>query len=96
MSFARRNRLVLYVKKDQIILRQRGLRYLPGENVRLGRDHSLNARIPGRVLYEWDPIAQRRIVHVKVPAGAVAGAGSAGLARSPEECVDISGLVNVQ
>ncbi len=34
-----------------IIVRQRGTRFHPGENVYMGRDHTLHARIDGRVLF---------------------------------------------
>ena len=34
-----------------IIIRQRGTQYHAGANVRMGRDHTLYARIPGQVQY---------------------------------------------
>jgi len=34
-----------------IILRQRGTKYLPGENVGLGKDHTIFALIEGRVAF---------------------------------------------
>jgi large subunit ribosomal protein L27 len=39
------------VTGGSIIVRQRGTRYKPGENVGLGKDDTLFAKIPGRV--EW-------------------------------------------
>ena len=39
------------VTGGSIIVRQRGTRYKPGENVGIGKDDTLFANIPGRV--EW-------------------------------------------
>ena len=39
------------VNAGQIIVRQRGTRVHPGENVGMGRDHTLYARISGQVQY---------------------------------------------
>ena len=39
------------VNAGQIIIRQRGTRVHPGENVGMGRDHTLYARIAGQVQY---------------------------------------------
>ena len=39
------------VNAGQIIVRQRGTRVHPGENVGMGRDHTLYARIAGQVQY---------------------------------------------
>jgi large subunit ribosomal protein L27 len=35
-----------------IIIRQRGTRYKPGENVGLGKDHTIYALIEGRVVFQ--------------------------------------------
>jgi large subunit ribosomal protein L27 len=40
------------VTAGTIIVRQRGTRIHPGENVGLGRDHTLYALIDGRVIFE--------------------------------------------
>ena len=40
------------VKSGNIIVRQRGTRVHPGENVGMGRDHTLFALAPGRVKFE--------------------------------------------
>ena len=37
------------VSGGSILVRQRGTRFKPGENVGLGRDHTLFARVTGRV-----------------------------------------------
>jgi large subunit ribosomal protein L27 len=39
------------VNAGQILVRQRGTRVHPGENVGMGRDHTLYARIAGQVYY---------------------------------------------
>jgi large subunit ribosomal protein L27 len=39
------------VKAGNIILRQRGTKYHPGENVGLGRDYTIFALIPGTVRF---------------------------------------------
>lgn len=40
------------VRAGNILIRQRGTRVLPGNNVGLGRDHTLFALIDGSVKYE--------------------------------------------
>ncbi|HEX4929014.1 MAG TPA: 50S ribosomal protein L27 [Burkholderiales bacterium] len=39
------------VNAGQILVRQRGTRVHPGENVGMGRDHTLYARVAGHVEY---------------------------------------------
>ena len=39
------------VNPGQILVRQRGTRVHPGENVGIGRDHTLYARVAGQVQY---------------------------------------------
>ncbi len=43
-----------------IIVRQRGTRIHPGNNVGLGRDHTLFALIDGKVKFEFAPGAKKR------------------------------------
>jgi len=38
-----------YAKAGNIIVRQRGTKYHPGENVYMGRDHTLHAKVEGHV-----------------------------------------------
>lgn len=45
-----------------IIIRQRGTKYHPGENVGLGRDHTIFAKIGGLVVFKH--ISSRTIVNV--------------------------------
>lgn len=39
------------MKAGEILVRQRGTEWHPGENVRMGRDHTLYATVPGYVRY---------------------------------------------
>ncbi len=57
------------VVAGNIILRQRGTKWKPGQNVGLGRDHTIFALIDGRVLFQRK--ADDR-VHVSVQAEAKA------------------------
>jgi large subunit ribosomal protein L27 len=41
-----------YVIPGNILVRQRGTRIKPGENVGMGRDHTLFSTVEGTVLYE--------------------------------------------
>ncbi|MBW0468983.1 hypothetical protein O181_008698 [Austropuccinia psidii MF-1] len=43
------------VEQGEIIVRQRGQRFHPGQNVFLGKDHTLHAAIPGFVKFYQDP-----------------------------------------
>ena len=54
-------------KPGNIILRQRGTRFHPGDNVGCGRDHTLFATAEGRVAFERKGEKNRRTVSV-VPA----------------------------
>ncbi|MDD4271937.1 MAG: 50S ribosomal protein L27 [Patescibacteria group bacterium] len=40
-----------YAKAGSIIIRQRGTKYRPGKNVRIGKDHTLFAGIAGLVKF---------------------------------------------
>lgn len=44
-----------------ILVRQRGTRIRPGNNVGLGRDFTLFAKITGQVKYEWAAKGKRRV-----------------------------------
>lgn len=49
------------VKSGNILVRQRGTQFKPGENVGLGRDHTLFATIGGYVKVEWDSKDKKRM-----------------------------------
>ncbi|MBI5417170.1 50S ribosomal protein L27 [Candidatus Poribacteria bacterium] len=40
------------VKAGNILVRQRGTRIYPGQNVGMGRDHTLFAKVDGKVTFE--------------------------------------------
>ncbi|MGX7576517.1 50S ribosomal protein L27 [Candidatus Vidania fulgoroideorum] len=40
-----------FVKKGNIIIRQRGTKFFPGENTLMGRDHTIFSKIFGRVSF---------------------------------------------
>lgn len=46
------------VRAGSILVRQRGTKYLPGENVGVGRDHTLYAMVDGTV--KWGPFSRER------------------------------------
>jgi large subunit ribosomal protein L27 len=49
------------VKSGNILVRQRGTQFKTGENVGLGRDHTIFATIEGVVKFEWDSKDKKRI-----------------------------------
>ncbi|MDW8470008.1 MAG: 50S ribosomal protein L27 [Burkholderiales bacterium] len=55
------------VNAGQILVRQRGTVIRAGDNVGVGRDHTLYARVAGRVVYSESGLYDRKIVSV-VPA----------------------------
>ncbi|MFK7866359.1 MAG: 50S ribosomal protein L27 [Alphaproteobacteria bacterium] len=54
------------VRAGNILVRQRGTKWYPGNNVGLGRDHTIFALIDGKV--EFSHTRERVFVHV-APAG---------------------------
>ncbi|MEC5385909.1 50S ribosomal protein L27 [Uliginosibacterium sp. H3] len=50
------------VAAGNIIVRQRGTEYHPGENVGIGKDHTLFALIEGRVQFQVKGALRRRTV----------------------------------
>ncbi len=47
-----------------ILVRQRGTQYHPGENVGIGTDHTLFAKADGRVTFTTKGVAQRTYISV--------------------------------
>lgn len=41
------------VKTGMIIVRQKGTKFHPGNNVRMGRDFTIYAMVPGTVKFSW-------------------------------------------
>ncbi|HVA67498.1 MAG TPA: 50S ribosomal protein L27 [Elusimicrobiota bacterium] len=44
-----------------VIVRQRGTRFLPGENVGRGKDDTLFAKVSGTVTFEWAHKDKKRV-----------------------------------
>ena len=59
----------------QILIRQRGTVVHPGVNVGIGRDHTLFARVAGKVEYSVKGAGNKKTVSI-VPASPVAGDAS--------------------
>ena len=49
------------VTSGSILIRQRGTRIKPGNNVGLGRDYTIFAMVDGEVKYEWAAKGRRRV-----------------------------------
>lgn len=49
------------VKAGMVIVRQRGTKFLPGENVGRGKDDTLFAKAAGTVQFEWAYKDKKRI-----------------------------------
>ena len=49
------------VRAGTIIIRQRGTRIKPGENVGCGKDYTLYATIDGYVKFEWHSKGRRQV-----------------------------------
>jgi large subunit ribosomal protein L27 len=58
-----------FAKPGSILIRQRGTKFFPGDNVGMGRDHTLFAKLGGIVKYTKKPDNKKRhVVHVILPA----------------------------
>jgi large subunit ribosomal protein L27 len=57
-----------FVRSGNILVRQRGTRIKPGENVGVGRDHTLFATTDGLVLYETIQEGRKRVSIVGLEA----------------------------
>ena len=55
------------VSAGSILIRQRGTRVHPGDNVGIGKDHTLFAKIEGHVVFGQKGSRQRHVVSI-VPA----------------------------
>ncbi len=52
------------VLAGNIIVRQRGTHFHPGENVGLGKDHTIFATVPGTVKFEVKGAARRKYISI--------------------------------
>ena len=57
------------ISAGSIIVRQRGTEFHPGDNVGMGKDHTLFAKVEGKVQFAIKGPAKRRVVSI-VPATA--------------------------
>lgn len=55
------------IPAGSIIIRQRGTQVHPGENVGIGKDHTLFAKISGKVNFSIKGVLKRKVVSV-IPA----------------------------
>lgn len=62
-----------FVIAGNIIVRQTGTKFHPGENVGCGKDHTLFALVDGTVVFEVKGIKQRKMVRI-IPSTAEAAA----------------------
>ena len=53
-----------YVKAGSIILRQRGTKMHPGSNVGIGKDHTLFAKVDGKVSFSTKGALNSKLVHI--------------------------------
>ena len=53
-----------FVKAGSIILRQRGTKMHPGENVGMGKDHTLFAKTDGKVNFTTKGALKRKLVNI--------------------------------
>ncbi|MEQ1662799.1 MAG: 50S ribosomal protein L27 [Thiobacillus sp.] len=58
------------VLAGNILVRQRGTQFHPGDNVGIGKDHTLFAKATGTVKFEVKGAARRRMVRIEPVAAA--------------------------
>lgn len=53
-----------HVNISNVLIKQRGTKFLPGDNVGRARDDTLYALIDGTVKFTKDPLKKKTIIHV--------------------------------
>ena len=53
------------VAAGNILVRQRGTQFHPGDNVGIGKDHTLFAKTEGTVIFEVKGAARRKMVRIE-------------------------------
>ncbi|WP_348673026.1 50S ribosomal protein L27 [uncultured Abyssibacter sp.] len=53
------------VSAGSIVVRQRGTRFRPGENAGVGKDHTVFAKVGGRVVFEVKGAEKRKYVRIE-------------------------------
>ena len=76
------------VVAGNIIIRQRGTKFLPGKNVGLGRDYTIFALVDGNVRFD----RSGRRVNVEPLASKSRGVSFSGLRFPVRNCFDITGF----
>ena len=66
-----------YVQPGAIIVRQRGTKIRPGENVGVGRDHTIYAKIEGVVTFEPYSRTQKQVSVYAAPVAEAAESAAA-------------------
>ena len=56
------------VSGGSIIVRQRGTQYHPGDNVGIGKDHTLFAKVEGTIEFTVKGATKRRVVNIRPAA----------------------------
>lgn len=56
------------MRAGNIIIRQRGTRFHAGENVGIGKDHTLFAKADGKVVFEVKGPQKRKYVRIEAAA----------------------------
>lgn len=82
-----------YVRSGTIVVRQRGTQFWVGENVGIGKDHTIYAKIDGVVCFEPVSRAKRRIS--VYPPDVYPIGGNKGLLKPPYESVAFTESVAV-
>lgn len=54
-----------FIKKGNILVRQRGTKYYPGKHVNIGKDHTLYALVDGYLHFTYDKIKKKQILTIK-------------------------------
>ncbi len=57
-----------YVKAGNILVRQLGTKFHPGQNVGVGKDYTLYALIDGVVAFEWKDKKRKKVSVYPLPA----------------------------
>ena len=57
-----------YVKAGNILVRQLGTKFHPGQNVGVGKDYTLYALIDGIVAFEWKDKKRKKVSVYPAPA----------------------------
>ena len=57
------------VYPGEILVRQRGFQWTPGENTYYGKDHTIHAKVEGKIAFTKDPYRRRKKTYIHVVTG---------------------------